>query len=128
MRIGVIFAALTAVACSSPLGVGPVGDWGSQQAHLDLNLSGGTVTYQCGMGTVDSGWAKNPDGSWLASGKHYFGGGPVPDSGRQPHAALYAGRFEGNRLDFTVFVPDVGDTLGPFHLVRGGPPVSEICL
>lgn len=124
----VALAAIFASACSSPFAVGPVGDWGSSQAHLDLTLSGGTVQYQCGMGTIDSGWALNPDGSWLATGKHYLGGGPVADSGRSPHAALYSGRFIGDRLDFRVFVPDVGDTLGPFNLVRNGPGVSEICL
>lgn len=124
----VAVAAILAVACTSPFGVGPVGEWGSHQAHVDLKLSGGTVQYQCGMGTIDSGWAESPDGSWLATGKHYLGGGPVPDTGRSPHPALYSGRFTGDRLDFKVFVPDLGDTLGPFSLVRNGPSISELCL
>lgn len=129
MKIGAIaFAALLAAACSSPFGVDPIGSWGSTQAHVDLKLSGGTVQYQCASGTIDSGWAKNPDGSWLATGKHYFGGGPVRDSGGTAYPALYAGSFQGDRLDFRVFVPSLGDTLGPFHLVRNGPQVSNLCL
>lgn len=129
MKTGALaLAALFAAACTSPVGVGPVGDWGGHQAHLTLTLSGGAVRYQCGMGTIDSGWAENSDGSWLATGKHYFGGGPVPDTGRTPHPALYTGRFQGNQLAFRVFVPDVGDTLGPFQVIRDGPNVSEICL
>lgn len=123
----VALAAIFAAACSSPFGVDPVGDWGGTQAHLDLKLSGGTVQYSCGMGTIDSGWVENPDGSWLANGKHYFGGGPVPDTGFTPHTALYSGRFAGDHLDFIVFVPDVGDTLGPFHVVRNGPARPYLC-
>ncbi|HEX4562065.1 MAG TPA: hypothetical protein VH113_09575 [Gemmatimonadales bacterium] len=124
----VALAALFAAACSSPFGVDPVGDWGGTRAHLDLRLSGGTVQYECGMGTIDSGWAENPDGSWLATGQHYLGGGPASDTSHSPHPALYSGRFTGDRLNFRVFVPDLGDTLGPFSLVRNGPGVSEICV
>jgi hypothetical protein len=128
MKVTAPVVALLAAACTSPLGIGPLGDWGSDQASLELTRAGGTATYQCGMGTVDSGWTEGTDGSWSATGKQYFGGGPIPAGGHPPHAALYSGRFDGDRLAFTVIVPDVGDTLGPFHLIRGGPSVSEICL
>jgi hypothetical protein len=122
------FIAILGAACVSPVGIGPVGDWGSNQASLKLALSGGTVMYQCGMGTVDSGWTVQTDGSWRANGEHFFGGGPAPVNGRPPHPAVYSGVFEGDRLTMTAIVTDLGDTLGPFHLVKNGPSVSEICL
>ena len=59
---------------------------------------------------------------------HYFGGGPVPVPGPTPHPARYAGVVWGDRFDFTVTVVDLGQTLGPFHMIRGGPPVFLRCL
>ena len=119
---------LCVAACSAPTDGSPAGQWGSQQASLILQPSGGTVTYQCGAGTVDSTWSVDSDGQWLATGTHYFGGGPEPAHGRTPHPARYTGQLHGNRLDFTVNLTDLGQTLGPFHLVRDGPAVSEVCL
>lgn len=127
MRFSVGLSAVL-LACSSITDSGAVGQWGSPQASLTLDRSGGAVAYQCGAGTVDSTWSVSADGQWLATGQHFFGGGPEPIQGRPPHPARYSGRIAGNRLDFTVTLTDVGQTLGPFHLTRGGPTVSEVCL
>ena len=128
MRSSAVLISLAMVGCSSLTDASAVGQWGSQQASMTLQLSGGTVAYQCGAGTVDSAWSLGSDGQWLATGLHYFGGGPDPIQGRPPHPARYVGHLAGYRLDFTVTLTDLNQTLGPFHLVRGGPTVSEVCL
>lgn len=124
---GVLFTILI-VACSSLTESDLVGQWGSEQASLVLQRSGGTVSYQCGAGTVDSAWTIGADGDWLATGQHYFGGGPDPVGGRPPHPARYDGHLTGAGLDFTVTLPDLEQTLGPYHLTRNGPAVSQVCL
>ena len=121
-------AFLTSVGCQSPVAPRVVGTWGGTQASLILDPSGGTVSYPCGAGTVDSTWSFTSDGRFTGSGLHYFGGGPAPAQGRQPHPARYTGQVAGDNLDLSVILTDVNQTLGPFRLVRGGPVVRELCV
>jgi hypothetical protein len=123
-----IGAALLAIGCSSLTAPEIVGEWGGTEASLALTRLGGTVSYACGAGTIDSTWTLTPAGQFEASGQHFFGGGPVPAEGRTPHPALYHGDLEGDHLTLSVTLLDLDQTIGPFHLVRGGPPVTEICL
>jgi hypothetical protein len=116
------------LACSNPTAPDPTGAWGGPEASLVLSRSGGTLSYTCGAGTIDSAWTISMDGKLAGTGQHFFGGGPVPPEGRPPHPALYSGRIEGNTLVLTVTVTDLAQTLGPFRLVRGGPVVQEQCL
>ena len=117
-----------ALACSSPTAPEAEGTWGGTEASLSLTRAGGTVTYLCGAGTIDSAWTLRPDGRLLATGLHYFGGGPIPIQGRSPHPARYVGQVDGDNMNLMVTLTDLGQTLGPYRLVRGGPPVSEICV
>ena len=119
---------LAIIGCNSPVAPVVVGNWGGTQVSLVLAPSGGTVGYQCGAGTVDSTWSFTSDGRFTGSGLHYFGGGPAPAQGRQPHPARYTGQVSGDVLDLTVILTDVNQTLGPFRLVRGGPVVRELCV
>ena len=123
------FVALAgAAACASATAPDAVGAWGGTQASLMLTAAGGTVSYQCGSGQVDSTWTVSSTGSFLATGEHYFGGGPVPVGGPAPHPAVYRGDVDGDTFTFTVTLTDLSETLGPFRMVRGGPQVQEICL
>ena len=128
MRYWILALTVVGVACASPTDASVIGQWGSQQASLQLKLSGGTLMYQCGAGTVDPAWTVSLDGTWSATGEHFLGGGPQPIDGRPPHPARYSGQFVGDRLEFTVLLLDLNQTLGPFHLVRDGPSVSEVCV
>ena len=119
---------LLAPACSPPTAPDAVGSWGGPFASLVLTAQGGTVTYLCGAGTIDSGWTLTSDGGFEAVGQHFFGGGPAPTEGRPPHPARYAGLIRGNTLTLTVTVTDLDQTIGPFELKRGGPPVEEVCV
>jgi len=117
-----------ALACSSSIGPELVGAWGGTDASLTLSAAGGEVQYQCGASTIDSGWTVSVDGTFTATGQYFTGGGPVPVDGRPPHAATYAGNVDGSTFTFTVTVPDLGATLGPYLTTRGGPEVSQLCL
>ena len=92
-----------------------------------LSRTGGSVNYQCGAGTIDSTWTLTADGTFTGTGLHYFGGGPVPSGGRQPHPARYVGHVTDDRLALSVVLTDLDQTLGPFQMVRDGPGVTELC-
>lgn len=116
------------IGCASPTAPTVVGAWGGTQVSLTLDRSGGALTYACGAGTIDSAWTLSGSGMFTASGEHYFGGGPVPPQGSTPHPAQYTGQVNGDVLTLTVTLLDLHETLGPFTLVRGGPPVHELCV
>jgi hypothetical protein len=117
-----------ALACSSPTAPDVLGSWGGKEASLVLTASGGTLSYACGAGTIDSAWTLSHAGQFVASGQHFFGGGPVPPQGHPAHPARYSGQVQGDKLTLTVTLSDLNQTLGPFHMVRGGPPVLEMCV
>ena len=114
--------------CASPTAPDILGRWGGTEASLTLALSGGTLSYPCGAGTIDSAWTLETGGQFTGTGEHFLGGGPLPVQGRPPHPARYAGIVDGNTLTLTVTLTDLDQKLGPFHLVRGGPPVPEQCV
>jgi hypothetical protein len=118
---------LPALACGSPTAPDIDGAWGGIEASLTLAASGGAVQYQCGAGTIDSAWTISPDGVFAATGEHFFGGGPVPPGERPPHPATYAGQVDGSVFSLTVTLTDLDQTLGPYHLERDGPVVTELC-
>lgn len=128
MRVSALLLLAVALGCVSPTAPDPLGTWGGREASLVLTASGGTVSYACGAGTIDAAWTLSRAGQFVASGQHFLGGGPVPPQGRQPHPARYSGRVQGDDFTLTVTVTDLNQTLGPFHLVRGGPPVVELCV
>jgi hypothetical protein len=128
MRISTLVLLPLALGCYSPTAPDALGTWGGQEASLVLAASGGELSYACGAGTVDAGWTLSREGQFVASGEHFFGGGPVPPQGRPPHPARYSGRVQGDDFTLTVTLTDLKQTLGPFHLVRGGPSVFEQCL
>jgi hypothetical protein len=128
MRVSTLLVGLVALGCFSPTAPDVLGTWGGQDASLVLSTSGGTVSYPCGAGTIDSGWTLSAGGRFVASGEHFFGGGPLPPQGRPPHPARYVGQVEGHNLTLAVTLTDLNQTLGPFYLVRGGPVVVEQCV
>lgn len=119
---------LAVIGCSAVTTPDVVGKWGGAQASLVLAASGGALSYQCGEGTIDSTWSFTADGQFAGSGLHYFGGGPAPAQGRPPHPARYTGQVDGDVLVLTVTLTDLGQTLGPFRLLRGGSIVTERCV
>lgn len=115
------------LACSDTTAPIAEGTWGGREASLQLTSAGGSLSYACGAGTIDAGWTITRDGRLTGTGQHFFGGGPVPPEGRPPHPATYVGRLAADHLSLTVTLTDLQQTLGPFDMVRGGPPVAELC-
>lgn len=107
------------LACSDTTAPIAEGNWGGREASLQLTSAGGSLSYACGAGTIDSGWTITRDGRLTGTGQHFFGGGPVPPQGRPPHPATYVGRLTEDRLRLTVTLTDLQQTLGPFDMVRG---------
>jgi hypothetical protein len=105
-----------------------LGQWGGTVVSLSLTESGGTLSYQCGNGTIDGRWTVDADGGFHGAGQHFFGGGPLPESGRTPHQASYRGRIEGDRFTLSVDLGHMEQTLGPYTMTRGGHQVTELCL
>lgn len=132
MRLRLAAISLILLGCSSTTTPEPepeaVGQWGGREASLVLAHSGGALSYQCGHGTIDGTWTVGSDGSFLGAGQHFFGGGPLPAEGRQPHPASYEGEVAGDRFTLVVTLTDLAQTLGPFQLARGGDSVTELCL
>jgi hypothetical protein len=128
MRVGGCLVLALVAGCASPIAPVVSGSWGGSQVSLTLDRSGGTVIYACATGTIDSTWTLSADGVFAATGEHYFAGGPVPPGGGAPHPARYSGQVNGYVLTLTVTVIDLNQTLGPFTLVRDGPPVRLLCL
>ncbi len=105
-----------------------VGLWSSSAVSLELRAEGGTLSYQCGAGTIAGDWRLDPDGTFTGTGEHFFGGGPAPIEGRPPNRARYSGRIHGRRFTLTVSLIDLGQQLGPFELTRGETIVGPVCL
>lgn len=122
-----LLVVLMAIACTSPTAPAATGTWGGPEASLVLTDAGGTISYPCGAGIMDSGWTITRSGSFSATGLHYFGGGPLPPQGHTPYSATYAGQLRDQHFTLTVTLTDLNQTLGPFHLVRDGPVVAEQC-
>ena len=127
MRVPNLMLLTLAMGCSSPTALAVLGSWGGKEASLVLTPSGGALSYACGAGTVDSAWMFSDARQFLASGQHFFGGGPAPPQGHPPHPARYTGQVEGDVFTLSVTLTDLNQSLGPFHLVRGGPTVEELC-
>lgn len=122
-------ALLVLAACgSTPTAPELTGQWGGPDADLTLAVSGGSVEYACGEGTIDPSWSLGPGGQWHAAGQHFTGGGPVPPSGHPPHPAVYAGTLRGDQLTFSVTLTDLDQVLGPFTVIRGRATALNFCL
>ena len=129
MKCALLLSALLA-GCTSvpavPLAVS--GEWGGARVGLHLEVSGGTVDYDCASGTIGP---VIPDeaGRFMAKGTHSPGhGGPVRQGEVIPSFdAEYRGTVSGDRMILNVTIePDTA--LGPFTLRRGATPELLRCL
>jgi hypothetical protein len=116
------------IGCSSPVAPAVDGQWGSNQAGLVITRAGGSVTLQCGTGTIDAGWTLTPDGDFSASGMTYAGGGPEPVGGRPPRPSVFTGRVSGDTFRLSIVVTATNTTIGPLVMQRNGPQISQLCL
>lgn len=104
------------------------GAWGGVHAGLALTADSGTISYDCAHGALAGPVRLDNAGGFSVVGVHVreHGGpvriGEVPDS----IPARYVGQVDGDRMVLRVFAGP--DTLGPFTLQRGTPPLLVRCL
>jgi hypothetical protein len=127
-RTAMLALCLLTAACASPVDPEASGQWGSTQAGLMLSRSGGTLTLQCGSGTIDSTWSLATDGVFTAVGVSFAGGGPDPVGGRPARPSRFTGQITGNTFTLSVVVIAANAVLGPFRMQRNGPAISQVCL
>jgi hypothetical protein len=106
------------------------GQWGAAHVSLLADAEGGTLEYDCAIGTIDAALVLDADGSFDVPGTHTRGtGGPAHlDQRPDTHPARYEGRLSKDTLTLTVTLTDTGDVIGPFNLVRGERGVIYKCL
>jgi hypothetical protein len=100
--------------------------WGSEQAIVTVTAKGATIEFECADGTIDEPLTINKDGTFDLSGTFTpRSHGPTRDDGPAQVKSRYAGRSDGNSLEFTIKLSDT--TLGPFTVKRGEHPALKRC-
>jgi len=118
---------LVGAGCNDPMAPQLSGSWGGAEAILEFNAFGGKVYFACSGGVFGPGWTLDRRAQWKAVGFYYTEGGPLPPEGHPQHPATYEGQLQGDDLWFTVKVPELETTLGPFKVTRGAPGTGVMC-
>lgn len=98
----------------------PPGVWGSDDANLTVAGDGATLQILSSggcYGVYGDIRRSIPDGRFDLPGIHTQLIGAYP--GKISYPAQYSGTVQAGRMSMTVFVPQLGKTLGPFLLVSG---------
>jgi hypothetical protein len=108
----------------------PVGTWGGDHVQVVTTESGTAFQFDCAHGGVSDPIRLAADGTFETTGvfvrEH---GGPVREGETlEEEPAVYAGRLDGGRLTFTVWLPVRSSTIGPFVAVRDASPRLFSCL
>ena len=127
-RISFLLAALLAGCAGVPTEPVPLaGAWGGAHVGLKLDLSGGTLDYDCAHGTIGPVLV-SPGGVFTAQGTHTpEHGGPIREGETLPvYRTQYSGLVRGDRMNLQGRVEN-GVLLGPFELRRGAEPQILPC-
>ena len=105
------------------------GTWGAEHIVLTADRSGGTLEYDCAVGTIDQPLIVGSDGQFDLVGTHTRGAGLPVHQGELPdiHPARYSGHVSGNTMTLTVRLTDTGDVLGPYTIVHGNGGSLYLC-
>ena len=125
--VAVIDASVGAQPARTPV---PAGVWGGEGIQLTVTTDGAAVDYGCDSGIVSERLLSDPSGRFSALGTHAFGrGGPREpgDPPRKSHRARYDGRWNGDTLQLTVFLPDLDRKVGDFTVELGRRAALERC-
>lgn len=110
---------------------GPVqpGTWGGQGIRVVVSAGGGSVEYDCAVGSINEPLVVTSGGSFEASGTHTVqrGGPPQPGTVPRSQPVRYSGSTDGSHMRLTVSLPDTGGQLGPFMLGLGQQALLDRC-
>jgi hypothetical protein len=118
------------VATQSGQAVVPNGVWGGRGIEVTVKADRARIDYGCDSGTIDGPLRTDSRGKFSASGTHAFGsGGPSGpgDPAPKPRQAKYEGVRKGDKMELSVFLPELNRKVGPFNVERGRRPVLERC-
>lgn len=119
-----------AIDLAAPRGRQPVqqGIWGGTDASLLVRGDGGTFQLFCAFGSVDQPFRTDSMGRFHAAGTYTRQMGAVPPGGIPMYSGRYSGVVHGTTMSLTVFVPELGQTLGPYSLTYGVNSNLTICM
>ena len=131
MNRGLLFGLPLLAACAAVPAAGlPVtGAWGGEHVRLSLTSAGGTLEYDCAMGTMIGRLMTIRNGTFIAKGTHTpsRGGPQIHGQVLPSYRVRYSGSVRGNTMSLQGRVEN-GVVLGPFSLRRGAGSNLVRCL
>ena len=105
------------------------GQWGGQNARLEVSEGGAQIQFSCARGSIEGPVAVDSEGRFNAKGTFTAEGmGPRnEDDPPKPRPAVYSGVVSEKKMTLTVTVPDDKAEGGTFELTLGEPGRVRRC-
>jgi hypothetical protein len=105
------------------------GNWGGQNALLEVSEGGAQIRFSCAQGTIELPLTLDSEGRFSAKGTFTAESmGPRnEDDPPKPRPAVYSGVVSDKKMTLTVTIPDNKDEGGTFDLTLGEPGRIRRC-
>jgi hypothetical protein len=105
------------------------GNWGGQNALLEVSEDGARIRFSCARGSLEGPFALDSEGRFNAKGTFTAGVmGPLnEDDPPKSRPAAYSGVVRDKKMTLTVTVPDDKNEGGTFELTLGEPGHIRRC-
>jgi hypothetical protein len=105
------------------------GNWGGQNARLEVSEGGAQINFSCAHGIIEGPVAVDSEGRFSAKGTFTAEGmGPRnEDAPPKARPAVYSGVVSDRKMTLTVTVPDDKAEGGTFELTLGEPGRIRRC-
>ena len=104
------------------------GQWGGQNAQLEVTEGGARVRLTCAHGSIDEPIKPDAEGRFSAKGTFVAEAvGPTRDAEPQSRPAVYSGVVRDKTMTLTVTVGDSKEESGTFELTKGEPGRVRRC-
>ena len=128
----VAFLTATALlgACDgTPTAVDPVGSWGGEGIRLDVAAAGGTLEFDCAVGTIDAPLVLDENGAFVLPGTFTLGHGGPDIEGQEPVPveATFTGTVAGDRMTLEGRFGAEDTRIGPYSLRKDRDPLLREC-
>lgn len=99
------------------------GNWGGQNARLEVTNSGAQVQFSCSKGSIEQPLTLDQDGNFSAKGTFVKGEmGPTrEDNPPKSQPAIYNGVVHDKSMTLTVTLTETNEKVGTFNLEQGNP-------
>jgi hypothetical protein len=105
------------------------GNWGGQNALLEVSEGGARINFSCARGEIEGPFALDADGRFDAKGTFTAErmGPRREDDPPKARPAVYSGVVSDNKMTLTVTLPDDKNEGGIFELTLGEPGHIRRC-